>query len=92
LSRAIKNQNFAIGHSPLSALNSNIINIFPARSSSKNIMIILSLELKNKIRYTAARENILKRHKSVEPNLNLNLGLHSVRSGGALFSEFPGQL
>lgn len=36
-----------------------------------------------KIRYTAARENILKRHKSVEPNLNLNLGLHSVRSGGA---------
>ena len=36
-----------------------------------------------KIRYTAARENILKRHKSVERNLNLNLGLHSVRSGGA---------
>ena len=36
-----------------------------------------------KIRYTAARENILKRHKSVEPNLNLNLVLHSVRSGGA---------
>lgn len=36
-----------------------------------------------KIRYTAARENILKRHKSVEPNLNLNLCLHSVRSGGA---------
>jgi hypothetical protein len=36
-----------------------------------------------KIRYTAARENILKRHNSVETNLNLNLGLHSVRSGGA---------
>ena len=31
--------------------------------------------------YTTARENILKRHKSVEPNLNL--GLHSVRYGGA---------
>ena len=39
---------------------------------------------KNKnIRYTAASENLLKRHKSAEPNLNLNLGLHSVRSGGA---------
>ena len=25
----------------------------------------------------------MKRHKSVERNLNLNLGLHSVRSGGA---------
>ena len=36
-----------------------------------------------KIRYTAARENILKRHKSVERNLNLNLGLHSERSGDA---------
>ena len=34
-----------------------------------------------KISYTAARENILKRLKSVEPNLNL--GLHSLRSGGA---------
>jgi hypothetical protein len=30
--------------------------------------------------YTTARENILKRYKSVEPNLNL--GLHSVLSGG----------
>jgi hypothetical protein len=39
--------------------------------------------MNKKIRYTAARENILKRHKSVEPNLNLNLGLHSVRSVGA---------
>jgi hypothetical protein len=35
------------------------------------------------MRYTAARENILKRHKSVEPNLNLNLDIHSVRSSGA---------
>jgi hypothetical protein len=34
-----------------------------------------------KMCYTTARENILKRHKSVE--LNLNLGLHNVRSGGA---------
>ena len=34
-----------------------------------------------KMCYTTAREHILKRHKSVEPNLNL--GLHSVRSGGA---------
>ena len=25
----------------------------------------------------------MRRHKSVEPNLNLNLDLHSVRSGGA---------
>jgi len=39
---------------------------------------------KNKrIRYTATRENILKRHKSVESNLKLNLVLHSVRPGGA---------
>jgi len=30
---------------------------------------------------TAARENILRRFKSVEPNLNLSL--HSLRSGGA---------
>ena len=36
-----------------------------------------------KIRHPAARENILKRHKSVEQNLNLNFGLHSVQSGGA---------
>ena len=34
-----------------------------------------------KISYTAARENILKRIKSVEPNLNL--GLHSLLSLGA---------
>ena len=34
-----------------------------------------------KIRSTTARANLLKRHQSVEPNLNL--GLHSLRSGGA---------
>jgi hypothetical protein len=34
-----------------------------------------------KISYTATRENILKRLRSVEQNLNL--GLHSLRSGGA---------
>ena len=34
-----------------------------------------------KISYTTARENILKKLKSVESNLNL--GLHSLRSGGA---------
>ena len=43
---------------------------------------IAKLICKNKkISYTAAKENILKRFKSVEPNLNL--GLHSLRSGGA---------
>ena len=43
---------------------------------------IAKLICKNrKISYTSARENILKKLKSVEPNLNL--GLHSLRSGGA---------
>ena len=43
---------------------------------------IAKLICKNrKISYTTARENILKKLKSVEPNLNL--GLHSLRSGGA---------
>ena len=31
--------------------------------------------------YTAARENILKRLKTIAPSLNL--GFHSLRSGGA---------
>lgn len=43
---------------------------------------IAKLIYKNKkISYTAARENILKRLKMVAPSLNL--GLHSLRSGGA---------
>ena len=42
---------------------------------------IAKLICKNrKISYTTARENILKKLKSVVPNLNL--GLHSLRSGG----------
>lgn len=43
---------------------------------------VAKLIYKNKkLSYTAARENVVKRLKSVAPNLNL--GLHSLRSGGA---------
>ena len=43
---------------------------------------VAKLIFKNKkISYTAAGENIVKRYKTVAPSLNL--GLHSLRSGGA---------
>lgn len=53
--------------------------IFKPMFRSKGVAHLIH---KNKpISYTTARENIVKRLKEVAPNLNL--GLHSLRSGGA---------
>ena len=45
---------------------------------------ICKLIYKNKkLSYTSARQSIISRLNSVAKDLNLNLGLHSMRSGGA---------
>ncbi|XP_062566819.1 uncharacterized protein LOC134229117 [Saccostrea cucullata] len=51
--------------------------------SSNDVMIVrdLAMILNKKLSYTAARENIISRLKEVSSGLNL--GLHSLRAGGA---------
>ena len=53
--------------------------IFKPIFKSKGIAKLINKN--KKLSYTASRENVVKRLKSVSPNLNL--GLHSLRSAAA---------